>query len=95
MAHVLLTFRSRLVTEDGTAFIARVWGCKRDDGLWEGWIEFVAEDGGAVARTPRETTQPNLTDLSYWASGLGPVYLEGAFRRAGPFPGGQIAVESA
>src|SRR4029450_11306906 len=30
----------------------------------------------------REATQPNLTDLRYWATGLTPVYLEGALARA-------------
>ena len=33
-------------------------------------------------QSPRETTQPNLTDLNYWATGLTPVYLEGALARA-------------
>jgi hypothetical protein len=52
------------------------------DGLWEGWIEFVPIDGGLPIRSPRETTQPNYTDAKYWASGLTPVYLEGALKRA-------------
>jgi hypothetical protein len=33
-------------------------------------------------RSGRETTQPNRTDTVYWATGLTPVYLEGALRRA-------------
>jgi len=33
-------------------------------------------------RSGRETTQPNLVDLEYWATGLTPVYLDGALRRA-------------
>ncbi len=43
-------------------------------------------DDGRVLRSARETTQPNLTDLEYWATGLTPVYLEGALERtlAGP-----------
>jgi hypothetical protein len=36
---------------------------------------------GEVIRTVRETTQPNLTDLKYWATGLTQVYLEGALAR--------------
>src|SRR5205814_6429032 len=45
--------------------------------------EFVAADGrGPVLRTDRETTQPNRAAIAYWASGLEPVYLEGAFDRA-------------
>jgi hypothetical protein len=51
----------------------------------EGWIEFdpVAEPAGVhTRRTPRETTQPNRVDTEYWATGLTPVYLEGALARA-------------
>ena len=36
----------------------------------------------AAVRSGRETTQPNLADLEYWATGLTPVYLEGALKRA-------------
>ena len=35
-----------------------------------------------AVRSPRETTQPNRRDTEYWATGLTPVYLEGALRRA-------------
>jgi hypothetical protein len=52
-------------------------------GNWQGWIEFVPVDLEAEPlRSPRETTQPNHADLAYWATGLTPVYLEGALRRA-------------
>ena len=37
--------------------------------------------GDQVLRSQRETTQPNLTDLKYWATGLSPVYLEGVLAR--------------
>jgi len=50
--------------------------------IWEGWIEFAAADGSDVRRSPRETTQPDRQALAYWATGLSPTYLEGAFRRA-------------
>ena len=66
---------------DGREFIPRVCGAPMDHG-WQGWIEFVAADNGDVVRTPRETTQPNRTDLAYWATGLTPTYLEGALVRA-------------
>ena len=49
-------------------------------------MEFDPADGSAPSRTGRETTQPNLADLEYWASGLTPVYLEGALSRAGRVP---------
>jgi hypothetical protein len=35
-----------------------------------------------VRRSQIETTQPNREALAYWASGVEPVYLEGALGRA-------------
>lgn len=81
MAEVLADFEVRLAGTDGRVYGAQACGRVRDDGLWEGWIEFDAEDG-PVVRTPRETTQPNRDDLLYWAQGLTTAYLEGALRRA-------------
>ena len=51
------------------------------DGKWHGWIEFVPLGDGEPIRSARETTQPNRQDTLYWATGLTPVYLEGALRR--------------
>jgi hypothetical protein len=65
-----------------TLYFAEVWGERRDDGLWEGWIEFVPSDGGPVLGTGRETSQSNLEGLTYWATGLEPIYLDGALARA-------------
>jgi hypothetical protein len=65
-----------------TAYVAEVWGERRDDGLWHGWIEFVPSDGGRVLSTGQETSQSNLEALTYWATGLEPVYLDGALARA-------------
>ena len=48
---------------------------------WEGWIEFVTELGQRVV-TDRETTQPSKEAVAYWATGLEPIYLEGALQRA-------------
>jgi hypothetical protein len=70
------------VAPSGTPYRIRVCGRERPDGTWEGWTEFDVGDGSPVLRTPRETTQPNLADLQYWATGLTPVYLEGALQRA-------------
>ena len=39
-------------------------------------------DGAELIVTERETTQPNHTDVVYWATGLGQIYLEGALTRA-------------
>jgi hypothetical protein len=67
---------------DGNDYAARACGRQRADATWEGWIEFVHIDGLLVYRTPRETSQPNRTDLVYWATGVSSVYLEGALERA-------------
>jgi hypothetical protein len=66
--------------DDGYA--VRVRGRAREDGRWEGWLEFEPGRGGRALRTPRETTQPNRDALRYWATGLEPIYLEGALARA-------------
>ena len=67
---------------DGTEYRVRVCGRPRSDGMWEGWIEFLAVGTAVGVRTDVETTQPNRQDLAYWASGLEALYFEGAFRRA-------------
>jgi hypothetical protein len=67
---------------DGTSYVARACGAETESGTWQGWLEFVEADGGQTLRSGRETTQPNRTDTLYWATGLSPVYLEGALERA-------------
>jgi hypothetical protein len=81
-AEVLVTFSDTISGPDGSLYLARACGREMADGRWEGWIEFEAIDGTAVLRSGRETTQPNRTDAAYWATGLTPVYLEGALDRA-------------
>jgi hypothetical protein len=66
---------------DLTLYIARVYGQVRNDGTWEGWLEFSTPTGSTL-RTDRETTQSNFDHLTYWATGLEPTYLEGALMRA-------------
>lgn len=80
MAEVLRTFEEPIATEAGR-FRIRVCGREREDGRWEGWIEFEPEDGTAVLRSESESVQPNRADLVYWAGGLRPVYAEGALSR--------------
>ena len=82
MAEVLLEYEATIRDESGREYVARACGRECDDGHWEGWLEFVPLDGGIVARTARETTQPNRTETAYWATGLTAVYLQGALRRA-------------
>lgn len=82
MAEVFVTYNEPISTVDGITFQARACGREMTDGRWEGWIEFESADGTEVLRSGRETTQPNRDDTAYWATGLTPVYLEGALTRA-------------
>jgi hypothetical protein len=52
------------------------------NGMWQGWLEFLPDRGGEVVVTGTESTQPEREHLVYWATGLTPVYLEGALERA-------------
>ena len=81
MAEVLVEFPDIVKDERGVAYRARAVGGEAR-GTWQGWLEFEPVDGGEVIRTSRETTQPNRVDTHYWATGLTPVYLEGALHRA-------------
>jgi len=92
MARVVSVYqRSPLALPDGRIFTPQACGRVREDGLWEGWLEFVPHDGSTVLRSQRETTQPNLADLEYWATGLTPVYLQGALDRTLTPPPASVA----
>jgi len=80
MTEVLVRFTERIAAEDGTSYLPQACGGIADDGLWEGWIEFVSPS--ETLRTRRETEQPNRDALVYWAEGLTVAYLEGALDRA-------------
>ena len=62
----------------------RAWavGRTRPDGMWEGCIEFVDLAEDERLKTGIETMQSNERAFRQWAAGIGPAYLEGAFRRA-------------
>ena len=83
MSEVLIKFDTAVTADDGRAFKPRACGRLRDDGLYEGWIEFVpvlADAEVEPIRTSGETVQPNRADLLYWAAGLTQTYLDGALR---------------
>jgi hypothetical protein len=82
MPEMFTEFEASVRDESGREYVARACGRECDDRHWEGWLEFVPLDGGAVVRSARETTQPNRVDTEYWATGLTPIYLEGALHRA-------------
>ena len=81
MAESIYTYQT-IVFHGGREWTVEAWGEGREDGRWEGWLVFVPADGSLPLATPRETTQSNRQALTYWASGLEPIYLEGAFTRA-------------
>lgn len=82
MAEVLVEFTEPVIAKDGTAYVAHACGGEADNGRWQGWLEFLPANGATPIRSGRETTQPNRQDTEYWATGLTPVYLEGALERA-------------
>jgi len=84
MEELIHEFVSQIADADGHAYTARAVGRQRKGRtVWEGWLEFAPIGGrGIVRRSQIETTQPNREALAYWASGIEPVYLEGALERA-------------
>jgi hypothetical protein len=82
VAEVLVEFTELVVSSDGKSYTARACGSEMPEGGWQGWLEFLPAGDGEPVRSGRETTQPNRVDTEYWATGLTPVYLEGALRRA-------------
>ena len=71
-----------LADEDGRRFdLVRVYAEEQPGGTWQGWIEFRSAEGESRT-TERETTQSNREGVTYWATGLEPIFLEGALRRA-------------
>jgi len=83
MAELIQRYETLVEDGAGTRYEVLVYGAEREDGTWEGWLEFRPAAGvGPLLRTERETSQPNREALLYWASGLEPIYIEGAFARA-------------
>ena len=83
MAVLLQEYTTEVIAADGTTYTVRSYGDERDDGTWTAWLEFEpADDTKPSLATDQETSQPNRTAVEYWATGLEPVYFEGAFGRA-------------
>jgi len=82
MAEVIRSFAEPINHSMGT-YSARVVGRLADDGLWDGWFEFVpAAHPSKVVASSIESRQHSREQLTYWASGLTVVYAEGALDRA-------------
>jgi hypothetical protein len=85
MAERIHTYTTPVVDRDGHRYRVSAEGRRTEGGTWDGWLVFEPETGaGPTLRTDRETTQPEREDLVYWASGLEPIYLDGALGRATP-----------
>jgi hypothetical protein len=82
VAETVLEFQTPVSDAEGQVYAARAVASEMPGGNWQGWIEFTPLGAGRPLRSPRETTQPNRTDVEYWATGLTRVYLEGALARA-------------
>ena len=83
MPQLIQQYTEQLTDQNGVTYTIQAFGAPRPDGTWEGWIEFHPLDiTHPIFRTERETTQPDKGALEYWASGLEPLYFEGAFARA-------------
>jgi hypothetical protein len=83
MAEIIQQYTPRFQDENGVIYIVIACGEATAHGTWEGWLEFHPVDKTRqVLRTERETTQPDQAALEYWASGLEPLYFEGAYARA-------------
>jgi hypothetical protein len=83
MADLLREYSTVIDGPDDTTYTVRTYGEERLDGTWIAWLEFEPDDiEKPTLRTEQETSQPNRTAVEYWATGLEPVYFEGAFQRA-------------
>ena len=83
MALLLQEYTTEIVAANGTTYTVISYGEERVDGTWTGWLEFEPADPTLpTLTTGQETSQPNRTAIEYWATGLEPVYFEGAFQRA-------------
>ena len=83
MGELLQEYSTRVVGTDGTEYVVQSYGEQRADGTWTGWLEFhptVATK--PILITGQETSQPNRMAIEYWATGLEPIYFEGALERA-------------
>lgn len=88
MTEVLVEYDTILGSAEGR-WAPRACTRLANDGLWEGWIEFLpieADGAHEPIRSGRETEQSTRDGVLYWAVGLTQVYLEGALARASAKP---------
>lgn len=81
MIDVVYEYRERFHAADGREYRIQVRGAPAGN-VWHGWLIFLPLTDGEPFETDRETTQSTRDALAYWATGLEPLYFEGAFERA-------------
>jgi hypothetical protein len=79
MAEVVHEFSMPVRGSDHCDYKVRALAEQRGN-VWVGWLEFQGPRG--TRKTGEETSQPNRDAVAYWASGIEPVYLDGAWHRA-------------
>lgn len=84
MEQLLQTFQTTFVDNTGERYDVQAYATSRPGDTWQGWIVFTRQRDGKRFTTGAETTQPSAEAVAYWATGLEPAYLEGAFQRARP-----------
>jgi hypothetical protein len=83
MPETLVKFDEAISDSTGARYFVEAMGRQREDGLWEGYLEFLPmSEKSERIKSDRETTQPNRKAVDYWAQGLSRVYLAGALDRA-------------
>lgn len=83
MAELLVSYDTPVIHKTGRYHVRGV-GRQAEDRMWDGWFEFepLDDDAAPVVIGPVESRQPEYHDLLYWATGITPVFLEGALHRA-------------
>jgi hypothetical protein len=82
MADVLVSYETP-ITGEGGLYHARSVGRLAEDGMWEAWFEYEPlDDDGPVIVGTVESRKPESQYINYWATGVTPIYLEGALNRA-------------
>ena len=82
MIELVRKYQNLVSAADGSRYVACAFAASQPDGLWQGWFAFFPVADGETLTTDRETTQSKLSDVEYWASGIEPIYLDGALGRA-------------
>ena len=82
MSELIADLELRVVEQNGREYFVNVAAEPTADGRWAAWLEFVPLDDTEPLLTDTETYQASREDVTYWASTLSEVFVQGAFARA-------------